>query len=111
MNAISTRARRLAGLALFGLTLAAAGSAAAWEPPVYAGPVFWHSTQPYVTPQQGQSPERQAQDWHACEQWATVQAFANGVPLHAARFSPDYRQAFSACLSALGYRVGFGIER
>ena len=109
MNAFRTIARRASGLALFGLILAAAGSAAAREPPVYVGPGAWRLyQQPYATPQQDQAPARQAQDWQACQQWASVQAFANGVPLHAARFSPDYRQAFSACLSALGYRVGFG---
>lgn len=109
MNAFPTIARRFCGLALFGLILGAAGSAAAWEPPFHGGPAFgWRYRQPDVTPQQGQDLARQAQDWQSCQQWATVQAFANGIPLHAARFSPDYRQALSACLSSLGYRVGSG---
>lgn len=106
MNASGALAPRIAGFVLAGLTFAAAGSATAWELPVY--PPHWPIYSPYATAQQGQSPERQARDWQTCEQWASIQAFASGVPLHAARFSPDYRQALSACLSARGYRVQFG---
>lgn len=106
MKASGALAPRIAAVVLWGATFAAAASAAARELPVYPPP--WQLYQPHATAQQNQSPERQAQDWQTCEQWATVQAFVSGVPLHAARLSPDYRQAFSACLSALGYRVGFG---
>jgi hypothetical protein len=79
--------------------------------PWFGGFAFWRLHQPYAAAQHGQNAEQQAQDWQACEQWATAQAFASGVSLARARFSPDYRQAFIACLTNRGYRVGFGIPR
>jgi hypothetical protein len=104
----------VAACTLLGLMLVpGAGFANDWAGyswgPVYGGSGFWQFYQPYVYPENGQSPQQQAQDWQACEQWATEQAFASGVPLGEAHRSPDYRQALVACFANRGYRAGFHI--
>jgi len=59
----------------------------------------------YAYPEKGQTPEQQAEDRSACEQWAAQQAVANGVPLVNDNQSPDYHRAMIACLTGRGYSV------
>ncbi len=57
------------------------------------------SEQVYAYPANGQSPEQQAQDRQACEQWAASQAASNSEDPAA------YRRAIVACLTGRGYSV------
>jgi hypothetical protein len=65
----------------------------------------------YAYPKNGQSPQQQAQDRQACEQWAATQTHGdegtaadggNGAP---GDQSIDYQRAVTACLTGRGYSV------
>ncbi len=59
------------------------------------------SGQVFMYPQNGQSDEQQAQDRHACEQWAASETASEP----AAQGYDDYRRAMMACAEGRGYSV------
>jgi hypothetical protein len=66
----------------------------------------------YVYPQQGQSPDQQANDRYDCHKWASsqtgfdpTQAGGGVAPDQTVARGEDYRRAMRACLEGRGYSV------
>lgn len=70
------------------------------------------ATHPYITPENGQTPQQQWADRYACDSWAKTQSgFDPASPTDSAASDVNasrrdqYRRALTACLEARGYEV------
>src|ERR1700735_4698733 len=66
------------------------------------------STEPVVTPKNGQSPDQIGRDRYDCYVWAKQQSGFDPAQSSSAGTGPDlYRRAFTACMSGRGYALSY----